>query len=84
MNPNEVGYQLISTLLQADGALTFGDLVDECGMVEARRTMFWGRVPPLSDGWWRAYGKGCRMRANIVAVALSTSNPSGLHFHPMR
>ena len=34
MNPNEVRYQLISTLLQADGPLTLRELVDRCGMEE--------------------------------------------------
>ena len=34
MNQNEVRYQVISTLLQASGPLTFTELVVQCGMAE--------------------------------------------------
>lgn len=43
MNPSEVRYQLISTFLQADGPLTFGELVDRCGMEE------WEILPILKE-----------------------------------
>ncbi|MFC1712363.1 DUF5591 domain-containing protein [Candidatus Poribacteria bacterium] len=38
MEPTEVRYRLISALLQADGPLTFAELLDQCGIVEKKVT----------------------------------------------
>lgn len=34
MDPNEVRYQVISTLLQADGPLTFTEIAGQCEIAE--------------------------------------------------
>ena len=69
MEPKEIRYQLISTLLQADAPLTFAELMERCGMAERE-------VPPVLN---KLVNEGL-----VVAGQLLPDNPVTQYFWSAR